>query len=197
MGHNQKDGDYMKFLGIIRERENAEKVVSFMKGIYSQAGKECSKPIDMYVITDDVVSYGIVVASDHVISALEEDRGIAPTEPWNLYTFMDLMRGAGYVMDKMAPGSNIALFTNTKEATHCSVCSTDCKYTGLIVDIPIYIGMDHLFVPVRMCTRCREQFIEELNALVDIRADKPCEDKNTNKKPKGFFRRFIDKLMGR
>ena len=179
----------MKFKKPASDLEDAKKLIEFMKSIYFVVDGE--KPIGMEVITDDKINYNILVFSDPVISKLDEDRGLAPTIPWNMYTFVDLMHQAGYDRDKSDTGETVSIFYNRNMRTHCSVCVTDCKYTGSIVHVPVKICGEYIMAPTTMCLGCAAKFDDELKRLVDTNPEN-CEhkqniqDKTTSKK-KGIF----------
>ena len=146
----------------------------------------------MSIITDDYTGVSVMVFADKVCSKLEEDRGIPPTLPWNMYTFMNLMKNAGYEMEKTMPGSTVALFENVGNRYICASCLNDCKYTGTIVDVPMKVADENFFMSVRMCITCSKQFRKEYNALMDFTTDKPEQEKPKEEHKKvGFWKRLF------
>lgn len=143
-----------------------------MKGVYIQVFEDgSSKPVEMYSLQEDSINTDIIVFSDKVISNLEEDRGLGPMVPWEMYTFLNLMKEAGYIKDKTYPESTVAIFSPSRGNYECACCLTDCKYTGSIVDVPMYVSGDSSYVPVRLCMSCRGKFLKELHKLVDLSED--------------------------
>ena len=185
----------MKFKKPAKDVEDSKKLIAFMKDIYFIPREDGTEiPIGMSIITDDYIGSGIMVFADNVCSKLEEDRGIAPTEPWNLYTFMNLMKSAGFTMHKAAPGSTVVVFENTRDRYLCTACLNDCKYTGTIVDIPIKHTDECFFMPVRMCMTCASKFDKEFRALVDVRPEQPKpEEPKEEPKKAGFWKRLFGK----
>lgn len=190
MGNNKKAGERMIFNKPLKDHEDAKKLIAFMQEIYYKVDGDKSTPIEMKIILNNL-NYEIVVSNDPVISTLDEDRGIYPTVPWHLYTFMNLMDSAGYVMDGSDNHSTVAIFYNKNSSSHCHACGTDCKYTGSVVGVPLKILGEYTMVPVRMCLGCASKFDAELNSLVDISGESASAVEDKPKKKPSIFKRFL------
>ena len=164
-----------------------------MRSMYTQVYEDgSSKPVEMYILSEDTVNTSIIVFPNKVISRLTEDRGLMPMIPWEMYTFLNLMKEAGYTNDQSDPRSTVAVFSPSRRDSECACCLTDCKYTGSIVDVPVCVCGDSSYVSVRLCMSCRGKFMEEMKKLVDVSEDIPevkSEDKPAEKKDT-----FFDKI---
>ena len=188
----------MKFKKFIKDRQNAQKVVEFMKGVYTQVSEDgSSKPVDMYVLSEDNVNTDIIVLHGKVISNLEEDRGMRPMVPWEMYTFLNLMKEAGYKKNMSDIRSTVAVFSPSRSYYECACCLTDCKYTGSIVDVPVCVCGDSSYVPVRLCMSCRGKFMKELAKLVDLTEDVQETEPEVKKEEKVTFFGKIRKMFRR
>lgn len=183
----------MKLTKVIRDKDNAKKICEFMSGLYIK--QDGGGPVSMYVLSENSVGVDIIVFGDKVKSKIGEDLSADYTEPWNLYTFLDLMRNAGYYMDNADKHSNVRIFKR-KESYECCACLEDCKHTGTAVWIPVYSVDGPDFVPVRMCITCAAKYSDEYNRFIDLKNNQPKpEDKECEKK--GFFRKLFSKLFGK
>ena len=200
----------MKFKKIATDKSNAHALCDFMKSIY--INPITNKPITMALFVDNPISSNIIVLNDKVISTLVEDRGLAPTEAWNMFTFMDMMDKAGYEIVETEYKSDMRIFT-LKDSSLCDACMKDCKYTGSNRLVPVYTQDGPEFVCVRMCPSCSNKFKAEFDRLIDIlpgeakdtpkkceavtMAPKQCESTKAEPKKEGPFKKFFNKLLRR
>lgn len=188
----------MKFIKPAHDIKQATELIKFMQGIYySIDGVDNEKPVEMSIIIDNGFDIDIIVFDNTVISTLVEDRGLKPCVPWELYTFMDLMRNAGYILINHHPGSSIARFTKTESDSTCAACLADCMYTGSRIDIPVNVSGYFEAVSVKLCLRCMDKYKTELSKLVDTSpCDNACDKDNSydGSQKVGFFRRIFNKF---
>ena len=164
-----------------------------MKSVYTQVLEDgSSKPVEMYMISEDNINTNIIVFPNKVVSNLTEDRGLMPMIPWEMYTFLNLMREAGYTKDYSDPKSTAAVFSPSRSYSECACCLDDCKYTGAIVDVPVCVCGDSSYVSVRLCMSCRGKFMKEMKNLVDLSEDTQ-EVQETPKEEKKVT--FFDKIQ--
>lgn len=200
MGYNQKDGECMKFKKIAIDKSNAHTLCDFMKTVYRDPITD--RPITMALFVDNPISSNIIVLNDKVISTLVEDRGMAPTEAWNMFTFLDMMDKAGYEMVEPECESDMRIFT-LKESSICDACMSDCKYTGSNRLVPVYTQNGPEFVCVKLCPSCSNKFKAEFDKLIDIipgetsEAPKKCEAVKPEPKKEGSIKRFFKKMFRR
>lgn len=190
----------MKFKKIAIDKSNAHTLCDFMKTVYRDPLTD--KPITMALFVDNPISSNIIVLNDKVISTLVEDRGLAPTEAWNMFTFLDMMDKAGYEMVETEYESDVRIFT-LKESSMCDACMSDCKYTGSNRLVPVYTQNGPEFVCVKLCPSCSNKFKAEFDKLIDILpgeakdTPKKCEAVKPEHKKEGSIKRFFKKMFRR